>query len=411
MFFRYTVTLVANETDHHATVVQALLRRHIGDITPGTTQEIENALETVCGQSKEWSSTSLAAIIIAVVARSTSRLLVGPSLCRNNDYINLCIEYATEMESSAAKIRALVPFLRPLIAPYYCRRLAELRKLAHAHIAPLLAGPDSAPKEKNASSQYTAVQWLAQKLRGVPEETEERQVARIMFLNVISIFTVMMASLNVLYDILARPDVKRALLEEIAEVSGGKGDLGLGDVEFERLRRLDSCIRESQRLNPTNWIILEGQAQKDLTFSTGLCVEKGSYLSICGGAILKSNGPPLSTSSNPPPIDEFHAFRYVTPDSGISTDVSTANGNSNANSNLATAISPTNLTFGYGRMSCPGRYFAVHSIKAIVVGLLLRYDVEFEKKDGEERGRPRNVQAGNVIIPDPSVMVRVRARG
>jgi hypothetical protein len=155
------------------------------------------------------------------------------------------------MEIAATKIRALLPFLRPILAPYYCSRLAELRKMAKSYIGPLLISTSSASEGQKPS--YTAIEWLSQKLRGLPEETEERQVARIMFLNVISIFTVMMASLNVLYDILALPDVKKELLGEISEVSPRKGSISLTEVPLDRLKKLDSCIRESQRLNPTNW--------------------------------------------------------------------------------------------------------------------------------------------------------------
>jgi hypothetical protein len=200
--------------------------------------------------SPGWASASLASIIFAVVARSTSNLLVGPTLCRNEDYIKLCIEYATEMESSAGKVRALFPFLRPILAPYYCRRMRDLRQIAKSYIGPLLSSTSPTPEEKKAS--YTAVGWLSDRLRGRPQETAERQIARILFLNVISIFTVSMASLNVLYDILARPDVKKALIQEVLELTEGK--FGSSDtVPFDRLKKLDSCIRESQRLNPTNW--------------------------------------------------------------------------------------------------------------------------------------------------------------
>jgi hypothetical protein len=143
---------------------------------------------------------------------------------------------------------------------------------------------------------------------------------------------------------------------------------------------------------------------------------------MCGGAILKSNGPPVqqrqTVYEKTRSVTEFDAFRYVVtegsakviPSKEDSPSIDKTVPTTNLAANLATAISPTNLTFGYGRMSCPGRYFAVHSIKSIVVGLLLQYDIELEQARGLKSGRPKNIQAGNVTIPDPQVSVRFRSK-
>jgi hypothetical protein len=171
------------------------------------------------------------------------------------------------------------------------------------------------------------------------------------------------------------------------------------------------------RANHDAVVILEGQALKDITFSNGLAVKKGTYLSMCGGAILKNSDPPvqLEGAIERRPVTDFDAFRFAVPEEKVASnsedsDPSHPKRDSIGNTNLATSISPGNLTFGYGRMSCPGRYFAVHSIKAIVVSLLMQYEVEMESAKGPGLQRPDNIQAGNVIIPNPSVVVRYRAK-
>jgi hypothetical protein len=149
-------------------------------------------------------------------------------------------------------------------------------------------------------------------------------------------------------------------------------------------------------------VILEGKAVRDIKFSNGLSIKSGSYLSIPGGAILESNGASTSPpSGNSIPTTEYNAFRFSDPDSAKS------------NTNLATSISPGNITFGHGRMSCPGRYFAVYLIKALVVDLLTRYDTELVGGAVGEVGRvcrPKNIRVGNVMIPDPSVEIKYRMK-
>jgi hypothetical protein len=138
---------------------------------------------------------------------------------------------------------------------------------------------------------------------------------------------------------------------------------------------------------------------------------------MCGGAILKNSNPPIQLEGaiERRPVTDFDAFRFVVPEEKVASsnedpDLSHPKRDGIRNTNLATSISPGNLTFGYGRMSCPGRYFAVHSIKAIVVSLLMQYEVELECPEGSGQKRPDNIQAGNVIIPNPSVAVRYRSK-
>lgn len=43
--------------------------------------------------------------------------------------------------------------------------------------------------------------------------------------------------------------------------------------------------------------------------------------------------------------------------------------------NQMVSVTPTNLTFGYGRHACPGRFFAANEIKMIVARAVLNYDI------------------------------------
>lgn len=39
------------------------------------------------------------------------------------------------------------------------------------------------------------------------------------------------------------------------------------------------------------------------------------------------------------------------------------------------SVTPSNLTFGYGRHACPGRFFAANEVKMIVGRAILDYDI------------------------------------
>lgn len=56
------------------------------------------------------------------------------------------------------------------------------------------------------------------------------------------------------------------------------------------------------------------------------------------------------------------------------------------------------LSFGYGRHPCPGRYFAAHMLRVMLAKLVETYDVRLS--DGH---RPKNVENWIALRPDDSV--------
>lgn len=74
----------------------------------------------------------------------------------------------------------------------------------------------------------------------------------------------------------------------------------------------------------------------------------------------------------------------------------------------ATQLSGDFLSFGLGRHACPGRFFAVQTIKAMLAGLLLRY--EFEILYGEGKTEVEWLEIGEARIPPQGEKGRVRVR-
>lgn len=56
------------------------------------------------------------------------------------------------------------------------------------------------------------------------------------------------------------------------------------------------------------------------------------------------------------------------------------------------------LSFGYGKHACPGRFFAVNEIKMILARILLHYDVKMP--DGLTK-RYASIRHEKQIVPDP----------
>jgi cytochrome P450 len=78
-----------------------------------------------------------------------------------------------------------------------------------------------------------------------------------------------------------------------------------------------------------------------------------------------------------------------------------------ANDEQFTTLSIDSLAFGFGRLACPGRWYASAQVKLILATLLLDYDVQFP--EGQVT-RPPNLSSDERILPDRTQALRVRRR-
>ena len=67
--------------------------------------------------------------------------------------------------------------------------------------------------------------------------------------------------------------------------------------------------------------------------------------------------------------------------------------------------------FGHGPHACPGRFFAIYEVKALVIELLRNYDLRLAgdvDSKGAERAPTLMIKMNN--IPDPRAMLEIRKR-
>ncbi len=69
----------------------------------------------------------------------------------------------------------------------------------------------------------------------------------------------------------------------------------------------------------------------------------------------------------------------------------------NMNKHLAGQTSTYNLSFGHGKLACPGRAFSVGEIKRILARLVEQFAFKFP----EGKARPKNLYADENVFPDP----------
>ena len=148
-------------------------------------------------------------------------------------------------------LRIFPSYLHPVVAtvlPSAWRVQSNLR-MAKKIIVPLIAARRAAEASDKLEYQKPndLLQWMmdaANQNDGQPHKLAHRQL----LLSLASIHTTTMSAAHCLYDMCARPKYFEPLRQEAIDVT--REDGGWQKTTLNKMRKLDSFLKESQRVNP-----------------------------------------------------------------------------------------------------------------------------------------------------------------
>ena len=201
----------------------------------------------------QWETLPFYRNIVRVVARVSAIVLVGPSLSRNEEWINISIRDTESIFKTVTVLRFFPPNLRSTVA-FFLPQAWMIRY--YLYRAKKLIGPIIADRRHAASSGHPGalrpndlLQWMMDAANEV-----ERQPGKLAHLelmtSVASVHTTAGAATHALYDLCQRPEYIGPLRDEVEEVLREEG--GWHKTTLHRLRKLDSFLKESQRFNPAS---------------------------------------------------------------------------------------------------------------------------------------------------------------
>ena len=174
-------------------------------------------------------------------------------MCRNEEWLKASIQYTENVFLTALLLRMVPPLLRPIVqwllpSSY---RLHENLRLGKRLISSLVN--ERRKREVISDTSYEKFNDVLQLMMdaAVGEEGEPSKLAhRQLLLTIASIHTTTMAATHTMYDLCANPDFFTPLREEIEQQLDRAGNFNLSALND--MRKLDSFMKESQRLNPLN---------------------------------------------------------------------------------------------------------------------------------------------------------------
>ncbi|KAJ6511683.1 cytochrome P450 [Mycena vulgaris] len=380
---------------YHIDIVRSTLTRNLGKCFPDLRDEITCSFdETLALRGTDWKLTPALSTVMTVVTRSVNRVFVGLPICRNEGYLSLVVQYTIDVVIRAQVINLLPSVLRPILGPLVSARNQSIRKgvkylgsLLEYRIAQEKAFGSDWPGKPN-----DFISWLLELAEG-PERTVPALVLRILATNMVAIHTTSTVFTHALFDLISHPNYFFSLRQEVEQVVK---EMGWSKAALNRMHKVDSFLRESQRMHDNGPVTLLRKVlhPSGFRFSDGTFLPAGSIIT----AASRAEHFDPETYENP---EVFDGFRF----SKMREDRDRAGGEGVFNRHMV-STSVNHLAFGHKQHACPGRFFAATALKTMLAHLVVNYDVRAEM----EGIRPPDDVFGIVVVPNRRAKIWFRKR-
>lgn len=178
-----------------------------------------------------------------IAARLSARVFLGERLCHNNDWIEISIRFTIVMMRAQDALRSWPLFMRPFVhffipeIIYLKRLIKDARKIIEPELEFRMA------ERPDVSKPQDSLSWLEDVRAGRPFDVVSGQL----FLTVAAIHTTSVVITALMYDLVKNPEYIHLLREEAIKVY--REDKEWNKTSLYKLKLLDSCMKESQRLN------------------------------------------------------------------------------------------------------------------------------------------------------------------
>ncbi|KAJ8464090.1 hypothetical protein ONZ51_g9826 [Trametes cubensis] len=365
----------------HVDIIRDKLTRSLPSVLPGVIDELTVAVrEYIPVEGDQWLAVNVMEQAREIVARASNRVFVGlPAY--------LAIRFTTDVIRDRATINLFPMFMKPIVGRVVGNSARSVRR-ARPILKPMMDERkrmmekygDDWPEKPNDMLQWILEEGLAR------NNTDDQIIQRILLINMAAIHTSSNSITHAIYHLAEHPEYLAPLREEsepiIQEEGWTKAAMG-------RMWKLDSVMRESQRLNGINTISLMRKTQKDVVLKDGTFLPRGTLM-VAAAYPLHHDDSVYADAS------VFDPWRF--------SRQREREGESMKHQYVNTSVDY--VPFGHGKHACPGRFFAANELKAMLAYIVLNYDMKLEG-DGK---RPENIHFGQTVFPDPNARVLFRKR-
>lgn len=228
------------------------LTRNTPTVLASFNDEVAHSVQENIGPCTDWTAMKPRAAMCRIASLMSSRVFVGVPLSRDEEWVEATVNYTGNVTKAWLVLRTLNRFVRPFVAPFLqeVKALMHTRDLASTKMAPLLEQTsrlNGTPDRKNGAAGGELIRWFQGRYAG--KKASPRQLARDQLLvTFASIYNLSNALTYLMFDLASYPEYIEPLRQELDEVLGDNDRIDKDSLQ--RLKKLDSFVRESQRHSP-----------------------------------------------------------------------------------------------------------------------------------------------------------------
>ncbi|KAI9571035.1 cytochrome P450 [Boletus coccyginus] len=385
---KYTMGPELLQNMYHVEIIRSHLTRSLSSLYPEIRNEVSIAFDEVLDlRDGEWKSVRALSAIQKVVCRTSNRLFVGLPLCRDTDWTDLSLRYTLDVVHGADEIRRFPRFLAPLVA-YFMTDVPGTTKRAMRHLGPIIEERLKLQEEYGndwAEKPNDLLSWLLD-VAPEGERTVKLLTIRVLAINFAAIHTSSSSFSHALFFLAENPQYIQSLREEVESVVEKEG---WSKASLGKMRKIDSFLKESQRLVGIGAVSLSRKAIKDFTFSDGTFIPKGTLVVVPSRCLHLDN-------EHYENAHVFDPFRF--------SDMRDEEGEGTKHHFVSTSMEY--LPFGLGRHACPGRFFVANELKSMLAHIVMSYDVKME----DDKTQSKRFRTGLRMSPNPAAKILFRRR-
>ncbi|KAK0499034.1 cytochrome P450 [Armillaria luteobubalina] len=382
----YTFGRVNRLDPYHLDVVRGALTRNIATCFADVQDEIKAAFKDNIPITEDWVEIPAYETILQIVCRASNRMFVGLPLCRNPEYIKLNINYTVEIFAFARIIGLLPRVLKMLLSIFTPRKraIAKAEKFLGETIRDRMHQQDVYGKDWPGKPN-DLISWLLDITYGEAKRRSVKDIgSRVLALNTAAIHTTSMTFTTALYALATHPEYAETLRDEVESIINEEG---CTKAAMGKMNQLDSFLKEAQRIYGNMGVFgMHRITRKDFVFSDGTVVPSGVQI------VVASMSTHTDEENYEDPL-EFKPWRF--------SEKRKQEGEGIRHHMASPSLDF--VFFGHGRPACPGRFFAVNELKALMSHVLLNFDVKIDKF-------PTPVRFSDSQMPNQSSKVLFRKR-
>ena len=385
----------------------------MGKLVPEMRDEVDAGFAEYFGTDEEgWREVRAIEAIRKVSQRAIERVFVGLPLCRDASYLAAVRRWMMGFAICGVLYRSFLPgVLQPVLAALLAIPLALIKWLALWKSLPLIRRRmlefDHQQRrkriEEDARAPNDMLQWLVE--QNTPKPPSEKLTAwdiggRLCLFELFAVHTTSTTLGTALLDILLNPSRTAILAELRSEAEEILPQFPTDPKKAREMLKMDSLLRETLRIHP---MFAHGMTRRVMA-AEGVRIPDSDLWLAQGSHVAALVIPPQTTLRSGLGEErggredgwEWQPFRFY--DQNVETKGRASAGGETQEQpqrrqTPTTQISPAFLSFGLGKHSCPGRFFAIQTLKLMLGYIVTEYDLEL-LEEGEGEGESEGGKGG-----------------